>query len=94
MFFLKELSFLMLGTGVEDFSKQMENSTYPIQWYFKPHFEMLKKLSTPIILPLLSFDLDLKLKSGKTQCRYEGNRSGKDRGTKEAENKWQKNLTA
>ena len=38
---LKELTFLMLGTGVEEFLRHMESSTYPIHNIQTP-FEMLK----------------------------------------------------
>ena len=43
---VRELSFLMLGTGVEEFLRQMENFTYPIQYYLNPHFEMLEIFDT------------------------------------------------
>ena len=79
--YLRELSFLILGTGVEECSRQMEKFSYPIdfiQYYLKPHFEMLEIFDTQIILSCLSFNFVKQLRVLKAQSGYEGKESRRE----------------
>ena len=65
---LGELSVFMLGTGEDEVFRQMEKFTHPfhnIQYYIKPHFDMLAKFHSQKILFFPSFNFDLKLESTK-----------------------------
>ena len=55
-FYLRKLSFLTLGTGVEEFLRQIVKFGYPICYtkkYFTPHFEILDKFHMPVLLLLM-----------------------------------------
>ena len=82
-FIIRELSLLMVGTGVEEFFGQMEKFMYPIHYiqeYVKPHLEMLGKFHTPKILLFVSLNLDLNLTKLKALPGYEGKEHGKEKG--------------
>jgi len=75
-----DLSFLMVGTGVEEF--------FGINWkVYVPHslysiicdasFSMLEKCHNPTMFLFVSFKLDLKLESARTQSGYESKENGK-----------------
>ena len=66
---------------MEECLRQMEKCSYPIhciQYYLKPHFEMLETFDTPTIFSCLSFNFGKQLRVLKSQSGYEGKESRRE----------------